>query len=49
MVKVKCLENGIIYDSIIECSKELNVDRRSIFRQLRGEIDKVKGFTFERV
>lgn len=48
-VKIYCFENGKTYDSVEEASKKLNCDRRSIFRQLKGEKVKVKGFSFKRV
>ena len=48
-VKIRCIQNNISYNSVIECSKALNIDRRGIFRQLKGEINNVKGYTFERV
>lgn len=48
-VKIRCIQNNIIYNSVIECSKALNMDVRGIFRQLKGEINNVKGYTFERV
>lgn len=47
--KIKCLENGHIYNSVIECSQELSIDRRSVFRQLKGNLKHVKGYTFTRV
>ena len=28
--KVKCIETGVVYDSIAECSKELNLNRNKI-------------------
>jgi hypothetical protein len=47
--KIKCIQNGVVYNSVVECAKLLNVDRRSIFRQLKGEKEYVKGYSFERV
>lgn len=48
-VKIMCIENNEIYNSIIDASEKLNIDRRSIFRNLKGEINKVKGFSFKRI
>lgn len=44
--KIVCLESGIIFNSVNEASIMLNCDRRSIFRQLKGEVKSVKGMTF---
>lgn len=49
MQKIKCIETGEVFSSIAECSEKMNIDKRSIFRQLKGEKEKVKGFSFERI
>lgn len=49
MKKIKCIETGEIFNSIVECSIKMNIDKRSIFRQLKGEKEKVKGHSFQRI
>ena len=49
MQKIKCIETGEIFESVVECSKKMNIDKRSIFRQLKGEKKIVKGYSFERI
>ena len=49
MQKIRCIETNEIFDSIVECSRKMGIDKRSIFRQLKGEKEKVKGFSFERI
>jgi hypothetical protein len=49
MQKIKCVETGEIFESVVECSKKMNIDKRSIFRQLKGEKKIVKGYSFDRI
>lgn len=49
MQKIMCKETGEIFNSIVECSIKMKIDRRSIFRNLKGEKDKIKGYSFERI
>ena len=44
--KVKCLENGKIYDTILDASKELNLDPAHIGHVCRGELKQHKGYHF---
>ena len=44
--KVKCLENGIIYDTILDASKELDLDPAHIGHVCRGERKYHKGYHF---
>ena len=46
---IKCNENGIIYKSVVEASKDLHIERSGIFRNLRGKIPTIKGYTFTRI
>ena len=46
---IKCVETGEIFSSVRECSDKMGIDVRSIFRQMKGEKEKVKGFSFERI
>lgn len=43
---IKCNENGMCFESVVHASKELNCDRRSIFRVLKGEWSSTKNMTF---
>jgi hypothetical protein len=45
--KIICLETGKIFDSVIECSKILNIDRRTIFRVLKGQRKSCNGYKFK--
>ena len=47
MKKIKCLENQIIYNSISEAAKELNVAQPNISRVLHGVVKTAGGFHFE--
>lgn len=44
--KVMCIETNQIFDSISECAKELNCDRRNIRRVCEGVYKQTKGYTF---
>lgn len=49
-VPIKCLQNNRIYSSAGEASRELNIDRSSINKYLRGEIKtSVRGYTFQKI
>ena len=43
---IKCNENNMCFESVVQASKELNCDRRGIFRVLKGEIKNIKNMTF---
>jgi hypothetical protein len=44
---ILCKTNGIVYDSISNASKELNISRKAIYLILQGEFTSLKGLTFE--
>lgn len=49
-IKVKCNENGKIYNSINECSRDIGVAVADIGRYLAGKVKTTcKGYTFEKV
>lgn len=41
-VKVLCLNNDMLYDTITQASKELNLDGSSISKVCRGKINQTK-------
>ena len=43
---IKCNENNMCFESVVQASKELHCDRRSIFRVLKGEVKNIKNMTF---
>lgn len=43
---IRCNENGLCFESIVNAAKELNCDRRGIFRVLKGEKNSIKNMTF---
>lgn len=43
---IKCNENNMCFESVVQASKELNCDRRCIFRVLKGEVKNIKNMTF---
>ena len=47
-VKVICKETGEVYESVVSCANILNIDKRTLFRILKGERKSTKGLTFER-
>jgi group I intron endonuclease len=47
--KVLCINNGIVYDTITQASKLLNVDGSCISKVCRGKIKQIKGYRFEYV
>ena len=49
-VKVRCIETGVLYKSINECSRDTRVDVAEIRRYLSGKVKtNCKGYTFEKV
>lgn len=46
--KVKCIELNIVYNSIGEAAKQLNIHRTAISMVLSGVLRKTGGYTFER-
>lgn len=49
-IKVKCNENGKIYNSINECSRDIGVHTTDIGRYLTGKVKTTcKGYTFQKV
>jgi NUMOD3 motif len=46
-LKVLCINNGKIYNSIKEAWTQLNLDERSVFRVLKGEYNHTKGYRFK--
>ena len=47
--RVFCVNNNTIYDSFHSASRELNVGRKEIKKNILGEISHVKGFVFRKV
>lgn len=45
--KIQCIESGIIYEGLTDASKALNVNRQSIWLQIKGKINKAGGLTFK--
>lgn len=49
-IKVKCIENGKIYNSIRECSKDIGIDQGVLSYHFKDKIKATcKGYTFEKV
>lgn len=48
-VKIICNETKEEFESVVECSIKMDIDRRSIFRQLKGERKTAGGYTFKRL
>ena len=44
--KITCATTGVVFESVADCARILNIDRRGIFRMLKGEKNHVKGLTF---
>lgn len=44
---VRCLNNNVVYKSIVDACKKLNLDNRSVHRVLKGEYKQTKGYKFE--
>jgi hypothetical protein len=47
--RIKCLDNGKIYQSLAEASNELGIDRKLISEVLRKKQRQTKGYSFEYV
>lgn len=45
--KIKCLNNGVVYVSIREMCKELNLDHRRVWEVLKNKREDHRGYTFE--
>ena len=48
-IKIICNENGKIYSSMSEASRELNLDVSAIAKNCKGKRSTVKGYTFKLV
>lgn len=46
-IKIKCLNNNVIYNSINEASRDLILDRRGISLVLKGKRKQTGGYSFE--
>ena len=44
---IVCIETSIKYDSINQCAKDMNIDRKGIERVLNGKYKQAKGYTFK--
>ena len=44
---IKCLNNNVVYESVVKACAELGLDNRSVHRVLKGEYSHTKGFKFE--
>lgn len=47
--KIRVVETGDIFDSILDCAKVLDCDRSAISKCLAGKLKTVKGYRFEKV
>lgn len=47
--RVRCIETGKEYDSVIQCAKDMSLFREEIFKQMAGKRPHVKGYHFERI
>ena len=47
--KVKCVESGIVYSSIDECAKAMNLKKFSIYKVCNGQRKTYKNMKFEYV
>lgn len=45
--KVRCIQTGQIFESVVDASKKIPCDRRGLFRVLSGEKQQIKGYSFE--
>lgn len=48
-IKIRVIETGEVFDSILECSRVMNCDRNQIHRCLIGKEKTCKGYHFEYV
>lgn len=45
-LKIKCVETGVIFNSITEASKEMRLDRDAIGKICKGTLKQTKGYSF---
>lgn len=45
---IKCNENQVVYKSVYDLCKKLGLHNSHVYRQLKGELKTVKGYTFSR-
>lgn len=45
--KVRCIETGVIYDGLTEAAKALDINRQSIWMQIKGKLKSAGGKHFE--
>lgn len=48
-IKVRCKENGEVYESLNECAKSLGISQSMLSQYLRGKLRTCGGYTFEKV
>lgn len=48
-VHIRVIETGKIYNSILDCAKDLDCDKSSISKYLTGKLQHVKGYHFEAI
>lgn len=41
--KIKCVETGVVYRSICNASKEINIPRTTLYRHLEGRLENLNG------
>lgn len=47
--RVRCIETGKEYDSVLQCAKDMSLFDSEIFKQMAGKRPHVKGYHFERI
>lgn len=47
--RVRCIETGIIYESVSHAASVIGCGRSAICNQLEGRFPHVRGYTFERL
>jgi len=45
--KIRCVETGEVFNSVSECAKQMNADRRNVQRVCTGKYKSTKGYSFE--
>lgn len=45
-IPIICIETGLVYPSIYECSEDMELNRTSIIRQLKGDYSHCSGYHF---
>lgn len=48
-IRIRCIENNTVYNSMSECCKSLNLNISCLSSVLNGKSEHTKGFTFERI